>query len=202
MKTGQNNLDTKNKCLLLNSDYVPIKIISWKQAMIIDYRNKNKNHTLVDIIEYHNNSYVSGINNQYYSIPSIIRIKKYINIYKKQINFSRKNLFLRDKYTCQYCGNILSGGQLTYDHVIPKSRYKPNYKKCTNWTNIVTSCKKCNSKKADQTPSEANMKLLRNPFAPQYSVKYLPMHSEILTIKDESAYSCWIPFIRDFIDNE
>lgn len=202
MKTRENNQETKHKCLLLNSDYVPIRIISWKQAMIIDYRNKNKNHQLVDIVEYHSDSYVNGTQNQQHRIPSIIRIKKYINLYKRQINFSRRNLFVRDKHTCQYCGDVLSMGQLTYDHVIPKSRYKPNYKKCTTWTNVVTSCKKCNAKKADKTPKEANMTLLRNPFAPPYNVRYLPLYSEIITIKNESTYAGWMPFVKDIISNE
>lgn len=200
MEEVQHN--SKKKCLLLNADYIPMKIISWKQAMIINYRNSSKNNKLVDIIIYHKNSYVAGVGGESHPIPAIIRIKKYLNLYKKPINFSRRNLFARDKYTCQYCGKKLNNNQLTYDHVIPKSRYKKSYSKSTTWTNIVTSCKVCNSKKGNKTPQEANMELLNIPMIPKYSLKYLPWYTEALIIKNSDDYSCWEPFIQGISDDE
>jgi len=91
---------------------------------------------------------------------------------------------------------------LTYDHVIPKSRYKKSYSKSTTWTNIVTSCKVCNSKKGNKTPQEANMELLNIPMIPKYSLKYLPWYTEALIIKDSDDYSCWEPFIQGISDDE
>ena len=195
------NVD-KQKCLLLNADYAPIKIISWKQAMVLDYKNKSKNHSIIDILEYYENMYVAGTDEKKYSVPAIMRIKKYINIYKHKINFSRKNLFIRDKFSCQYCGKQLIGTQLTYDHVIPKSRYKPFYKKSTSWSNIVTSCRKCNIKKGNKTPDEAGMKLINKPLRPFYSVEYLPMYLEVVSISEDSTYHCWKPYIKHIINNE
>lgn len=195
-------IDNKKKCLLLNADYSPIKIISWKQAMILNYKNKSKDHSIIDILEYYKDMYIAGADDKKYSVPAIIRIKKYINIYGLKINFSRKNLFIRDKFSCQYCGKHLIGTQLTYDHVIPKSRYKPFYKKCTNWSNVVTSCKKCNTKKGNKTPDEAGMCLINQPLRPSYSIEYLPIYLEVVNISEDSTYRCWKPYIKHIINND
>lgn len=187
----------KNKCLLLNSDYTPIRILSWKQAMVIDFRHRYNPNTPIDIIDYHPDNFVQGANNKKYPIPSIIRIKKFFNLYQKSINFSRKNLFIRDDYSCQYCGRNFPNNQLTYDHVIPKSRYKPNVKKSTNWTNIVTSCRACNAKKGNKTPQEAGMVLKNSPYIPKYDIKYLSWGTELSTISvDDPCYALWKPYIN------
>lgn len=191
------NPTDKNKCLLLNSDYTPIRILSWKQAMIIDFRHKYNPNTPIDVIDYHPSNVVHGTNNKQYPIPSIIRIKKFFNLYQKSINFSRKNLFIRDNYSCQYCGRSLPNNQLTYDHVVPKSRYKPDCKKSTNWTNIVTSCRSCNAKKSNKTPQEAGMALLNSPYIPKYDTKYLSWGAELSTISiDDPCYILWKPYIN------
>ena len=188
---------TKSKCLLLNSDYTPIRILSWKQAMIIDFRNRDKKNPPVEIIGYHSNCTVRGTNGQLFPIPSVIRINRYFNLYKKTMNFSRKNLFIRDNFLCQYCGKNFPNNQLTYDHVVPKSRYKPNYKLSTNWTNIVTSCRSCNARKGNKTPNEAVMNLIKNPYAPKYDVKYLSWYLELHTIhSDDPCYESWKPYLN------
>lgn len=188
--------NNKNKCLLLNSDYSPLKILTWKQAVIIDFKNKDRHNSPVEVISYHENDRVIGTNDKVFLVPSIIRIKKYFNIYKKRINFSRKNLFIRDNFLCQYCGKTFPNNQLTYDHVVPKSRYKPDYKFSTNWNNIVTSCRICNTKKGNKTPQEAGMKLITSPYAPMYDAKYLSWHTELLNIEmSDPCYESWKPFI-------
>jgi 5-methylcytosine-specific restriction endonuclease McrA len=78
----------------------------------------------------------------------------------KGVVMSRQNIFKRDGYCCVYCG---SRKDLTLDHVLPKSR---NGK--SSWTNLVTACQKCNSKKGDQTPEEANMRLPYQPYKPSF----------------------------------
>jgi hypothetical protein len=75
--------------------------------------------------------------------------------------FSRKNLLLRDKCTCQFCGKVFPSEELTMDHVFPKSKGGQ-----ITWQNIVLSCVKCNHKKANRTPEQAHMKLIRQPFVP------------------------------------
>lgn len=186
----------KSKCLILNSDFTPIKVISWQQAMIIDFKYKNNKSYPVDIIQYHGHCSVAVANGKTLAIPAIIKLNRYLNLYKNKVNFSRKNLFIRDNFLCQYCGNSFPNSQLTYDHVIPKCRYKPNLKNCTNWNNVVTSCRNCNAKKANKTPQEAGMALLKNPYVPKYDTKYLSWHVEMHTIsKDDPCYELWKPYL-------
>lgn len=188
--------DQKSKCLLLNSDYSPLKILSWKQAMVLEFRHKDNTNSPIEILCYHENDSVCGTNDRLFLIPSVIKLNRYFNIYKRHITFSRKNLFIRDNFLCQYCGKHFPNNQLTYDHVVPKSRYKPNYRVSTNWTNIVTSCRSCNSKKGNKTPQEAGMNLIKNPYAPTYDLKYLSWHTDLLTIGiDNPSYEHWKPFI-------
>lgn len=190
-----NMSEIKNKCLVLNADYTPLKIISWKQALIIEFRHKNNKLSSIEIIEYHEQT-INGVNKAHH-IPSIIRISKYMNLNKRIVGFSRKNLFIRDKNTCQYCGTIFINSQLTYDHIIPKSRFKPNTKHSTNWQNIVTSCRSCNAKKGNKTPKEAGMNLLCEPYIPRYDMKYLSLASELITIQNKPEYQTWKPFIKN-----
>lgn len=98
-------------------------------------------------------------------VPDVVLIPDFVRNEKKhkKVRFSRSNVFKRDQYVCQYCTKKFSSNQLTIDHVIPKCKGGPK-----NWTNIVTACKKCNMKKADRTPEEANMPLLNNPVIPTW----------------------------------
>jgi len=81
--------------------------------------------------------------------------------------FTRRNVWVRDKGICQFCGKKISLRQMTYDHVIPQSKGGP-----TNWKNIVCACQECNSKKRDRTPEEAGMTLIRKPYAPIVAENY------------------------------
>jgi len=94
-------------------------------------------------------------------VPYVIRLSTYIRIPHRTVKFSRRNVFLRDRHTCQYCGGVFSPGDLTLDHVIPRSRGGE-----TAWDNVVTACKACNHRKGDRTPREAGMFPLKNPKTP------------------------------------
>ena len=93
-----------------------------------------------------------------FPLPSVIRLTRYANIPHRIQILSRKNLYIRDRYTCQYCGQKPGVQSLDLDHVQPKSRGGRD-----TWDNLVTSCKTCNRRKADRTPEEANMPLLSRP---------------------------------------
>ncbi len=93
--------------------------------------------------------------------PTVIRLLRYIHVPYRSVRFSRKNVFLRDGYRCQYCGRQFPPAFLTLDHVKPISQ---NGK--TQWDNVVTACKDCNIKKGNRNPSEAGMSLLQKPKAP------------------------------------
>lgn len=103
-----------------------------------------------------------------FRIPEVILLSRYDRVPVAKMHFNRRSLFKRDDYKCQYCGCSPGSGELTIDHIVPKSR---NGK--TTWTNCVLSCVKCNSKKANRTPEEANMKLLKVPKKPKFNISCL-----------------------------
>ena len=184
------SLSHKN-CLVLNADYSPIGIINWQKAMIWLFKYSTVKRS-IEILEYHDDDYVMACSGAT-KIPSIIRTQKYFRLNKNKVNFSRKNLFLRDNFTCQYCDTKLAINQLTYDHVIPKSQWSLE-KSPTSWTNVVTACRKCNMKKGNKTPVQAGMALKTEPYIPLKSPKYLPIHSQLSTIS-ESIPDSWTIYL-------
>ena len=142
------------KALLLNSDFQIIHFVHWKKAIKLFFRNK------VDIISTWPNisfNYFGQIMN----FPAILKMKYYINKKYVKICFSRKAIFKRDKYTCQYCFKALKSGKATVDHILPKCKGGES-----TFTNCVAACFVCNSKKGKRTLAEADMKLLTMPIVP------------------------------------
>ena len=90
-------------------------------------------------------------------IPSVIALRQYVKP-SEHPAFTRFNLFLRDRFTCQYCG---SPHQLTFDHVVPRRLGGR-----TSWENVATACAPCNLRKGGRTPQQANMPLLLKPIRP------------------------------------
>lgn len=161
-------------CLLLNADYTPMGIISWKKAIVWSLNNDITKK--IEIIDFYNNDFIQ-CSNKKVPVPSVARTIKYFRFREEKAVFSRRNIFLRDNYTCQYCGIQFAETELTYDHIIPKSVFKRNNQtlSATTWTNITTACLKCNRKKGNRTPKEANMELLSLPTMPQQNNRYLSM---------------------------
>ena len=141
--------------LLLNITYEPLRIINWKKAITLLCLGK------VEVIE----EYGRDIHSVSFTIklPSVVRLLNLVKKPKSPVKFSRQNIYLRDKYRCQYCGLKHSTEELTYDHVLPKSRGGR-----TEWENIVTCCIGCNRKKGGRTPVEARMNLVRKPARPSW----------------------------------
>lgn len=189
-------MDSKNsKCLLLNADYTPLGIISWKKALIWSIKYEQQDRLGIQIIDFYKNDYILGVNNKKYPIPAVAKTCRYFRINHHTVKFSRKNLFIRDNYSCQYCGKQSDNNSLTYDHVIPKSFWKNNIGSPTCWTNIVTACVQCNRKKGNRTPKQANMPLLNTPIVPQKNIKYLPVSHHLDKIKTDmpSEWSIYLP---------
>jgi 5-methylcytosine-specific restriction endonuclease McrA len=135
--------------IVLNSNYEFLNVISWKKAICLICNSK------IEIIKY-SNTIVKSIDREF-KVPAIVRVINNIkNFYKKSPRFTRNNIYLRDKYTCQYCYKRFD--KLTIDHVIPKSKGGKNI-----WTNVVTCCHKCNTIKADKSLEEVGFKLLKEP---------------------------------------
>ena len=96
-------------------------------------------------------------------VPRVILLFAFDRLPKKEVKFTRHNIFERDRNTCQYCGRQFDRKDLNLDHVIPRDRGGP-----TTWENIVCSCIDCNTCKANRTPPEAGMHLIRKPKRPKW----------------------------------
>ncbi len=114
--------------------------------------------------------------------PKIIVLALYDRLPRKEVKFTRQNVFLRDKHTCQYCRGAFSENQLNLDHVLPRDRGGK-----MTWDNIVTSCVPCNTKKANRLPHEAGMRLLNEPKIPRWR--------PFFGLKEQSRDEAWIEFI-------
>lgn len=174
-----------SRCLILNADYSPLGTITWKKALVWSFGHTSNSSNGIEIIDFYKNDYILGVNNKKFPIPAVARTAKYFRIHNQRVNFSRKNLFIRDNYTCQYCNSKKEMAQLTYDHVIPKSAWRDNIGSPTCWTNIVTACVDCNRKKGNRTPKQANMPLQNLPIVPKKSHKYLPITCWLLKIRSD-----------------
>lgn len=145
-----------SKVLVLNASYEPLNITSWKRAVILLIKGK------AEQLEHHN-TFIC----QTFVFPSVIRLRHYVKVPYKDIPLTRRNVLERDKNTCQYCN--YKGDQLTLDHIIPRSRGGGD-----SWENLVAACVRCNIKKGNRTPKEAQMILNKQPRKP-----YSSLHFEI-----------------------
>jgi 5-methylcytosine-specific restriction endonuclease McrA len=136
--------------LVLNASYEPINICAARRALVLILKG-------VAAAEEHAPGLLSS-RRVAFPLPSVIRLLEYRRIPHQSRALSRKNIMMRDKYTCQYCHKVLNSAELTLDHVIPRSRGGE-----TSWENLVASCNPCNNRKGNRTPEEANLKLLRPP---------------------------------------
>ncbi len=155
----------EKKVLILNANYMPLALISWQKAIVLSCKYEKNPSNGIRILDYYGTVLTCG--NRHLPLPSVAITPKYVN--KKKVAFSKKHVFLRDNLTCCYCGRQdLTGKSLTYDHVIPRSKWKQYGGKGTptNWTNIVTCCFKCNNLKGDSMLSSVNMKLNKKPIEP------------------------------------
>jgi 5-methylcytosine-specific restriction endonuclease McrA len=145
------------KTLKLDSTYRPVGVIDCIEALVMCIVGKA---TAVE--EYEDEISSPSIT---FKLPSVIVLKTVVKFISTGIRPSRNNILWRDKNQCQYCGIIESPRDMTIDHVIPRSRGGEN-----TWTNLVTCCKRCNQKKGNRTPEEADMSLLNKPIKPKNSV--------------------------------
>lgn len=169
-----------DRVLVLDQSYMPISVVSFKRAMI--YIAKEK----VEVLKQYEKTIHSAHSS--WKLPAVVRFTIRFNRPRKVVKFSRRNVYARDDWYCQYCRQQFDSGELTYDHVIPKSR--PNTPG-TCWENIVTCCKSCNIKKGNKTPQEANMSLWHQPIKPDWVKVFM-----IGISKDcESVHEEWKEFL-------
>jgi 5-methylcytosine-specific restriction endonuclease McrA len=136
--------------LVLNASYEPINICAARRALVLILKG-------VALAEELAPAQVHSAR-QALNVPSVIRLLEYRRIPHQTRALSRKNILMRDRYMCQYCQRVLPSGEMTLDHVIPRSRHGE-----TAWENLVACCHSCNNRKGNRTPEEAGMKLMRLP---------------------------------------
>lgn len=152
--------------LVLSAAFEPIRIIHWQKAMQLLFQGK------VEVLEEYDREIRTV--SLTFKLPAVLRLLKYIPYTRKKnslVRFSRANIFLRDQFTCQYCGRKRQKLELTLDHVIPAVQGGAK-----NWENIVTACIQCNQRKGGRTPQEAGMALVAKPlvpnFLPSFTIKF------------------------------
>lgn len=145
------------KTLKLDLTYRPVGVIDCLEALVLCIVGK-----AVAVEEYEEE--ISSPSTTF-KIPSVIVLKRAVKFISHGIKPSRSNILWRDSCKCQYCAKLYSASELTLDHVMPRSRGGEN-----TWTNLVTSCKKCNQKKRDRTPEEAGMRLIKKPVKPYNTI--------------------------------
>src|ERR1035441_4603080 len=136
--------------LVLNASFEPINICAARRALVLVLKG-------VASAEEESASAVHSAHSLV-RLPTVIRLLEYRRIPHQTRALSRKNILMRDRYPCQYCHRVMPSGELTLDHVVPRSRAGE-----TAWENLVACCHPCNNRKGSRTPEEAGMKLARQP---------------------------------------
>ena len=142
--------------LVLNQNYEPLNVCHPRRAFVLLERGK------AEVLEHGRGSLRSA--SRSWPLPSVIRLIYMIKRPRPQMRLSRREVFNRDRYTCQYCGHRGSR-DLTLDHVMPRHRGGAH-----SWENLVTACKPCNHRKGGKTLSEARLRLSREPHEPRSDI--------------------------------
>lgn len=170
-----------SQVLLLNSNYEPLNVCDMRRAVALMLLGK------VEVLQ-HREEALHTTTGQVVA-PSILKMRYQVRRPMPQLRLSRHSVLARDNYTCQYCG--VRNRELTIDHVLPRWAGGPH-----TWDNLVACCRRCNLKKGDKTPAQANMKLARKPKRPHF-IPYLslPMY---LRAQGREDWRDYLPIFEEF----
>lgn len=143
-----------NDVLLLNFTYEPLGIVDIQRAVRLLFARK------AEVV--HDDGRQLHSVSAAFPLPSVVRLLYYVARKRNRVALTKKNVLLRDDYTCAYCSRK-GGADMTVDHVQPKSRGGTS-----TWLNLVCCCSRCNLRKRDRTPAEAGMPLQRKPREPRF----------------------------------
>jgi 5-methylcytosine-specific restriction endonuclease McrA len=184
----------EERTLILNRHWAAIGTTSVRSAICLIYREAGRAVHPADcsLHDFHSWSSIDPDDGEpcirtvtlRLKVPEIVLLNLYEAIPRRKISFSRKNVYRRDRFTCQYCGSRPSLGDLTVDHVVPRSMGGR-----TSWVNCVVSCVRCNRRKSNRTLAEAGVRLIREPRE--------PIWSPCLTIPTGQRKQSWEPFILE-----
>ena len=141
------------RALLLDKSFRPLRAVGWRRALCLDLTAR------VEVLEYY--AFEVRTARATFPIPAVIRVPGWLHRVPQGVPPTRRNVLLRDGFSCRYCGLEGTSAQLTIDHVLPRSRGGR-----TTWDNVVAACAPCNRGKGDRTPEEAGLLLDPPPRAP------------------------------------
>ena len=175
------SLVTQRKVLVLNRGWNPIAVVTLERAMclvcseyasgepkarIMDPTTEFKTYTWEEWAKLipSDGEVALRSGRRDFRIPEIVLLSRYNKLPQQRVHFSRRTIYKRDANQCQYCGIKPGTAELSIDHVLPRSRGGT-----TTWENCVLACTRCNKKKADRTPEECGMKLMKKPKKPHFT---------------------------------
>jgi len=178
------------RVLVLNVDYTAISVSDWQTAITGVFKHQFDYKVGVEIVDFYRNDAIKDSAGRSHPCPAVVRTLQYVKG-KNNVPFSRKNVCIRDRMTCQYCGIMMDFYDLTYEHIIPRAKWNHKNGSPTNWLNIVTACRPCNNRKGDRLLKDSGMKLLKQPVKPHPHL-YIAGLSPWQNLPDE-----WIPYLPE-----
>jgi 5-methylcytosine-specific restriction endonuclease McrA len=182
----------QREVLVLNKGWTAVGIVSLERAIVMlfsAYKDGTPKAKIIDPQDFQQFTWADwsvmkpkdgeerlAATSQDFRIPEVILLTRYEKMPQQKANFSRRTLFRRDNFQCQYCGGKPGSSELTLDHIQPKSRGGK-----TTWENIVCACVTCNARKADRTPDEAGMKS-RSPMSTEPTGAPRPLLRQMLML--------------------
>ncbi len=163
--------------LVLNRNWQPVNVATVERALVMLW---NESARVVDPLDFQmytwadwsqllpgeGEPYIQAVR-QRLRVPEVVALVDYDRLPMAAVSFSRRNIFKRDHYTCQYCSVQPGSEELTIDHVVPRAQGG-----VSSWTNCVLACVDCNKRKADRTPEQAGMRLHKQPVRPHWKPLY------------------------------
>jgi len=168
--------------LVLNSDYEPLNVCNLRRAVVLVFLGK------ADVLHADERADPLRSADGEVALPSVVRLRYHVRRPLPELKLSRRSVFARDNYTCQYCGT--QSRDLTIDHIVPR-----RHGGSMAWENLVACCRRCNTKKGDKLLQQTGMKLLRHPRRPRY-VPYISLTKYVNGAKNE----VWRTYLPTFID--
>lgn len=172
-----------SEVLVLNSDFEPLNVCNARRALVMVILGKAE-------VLHHRPEPIRTVDATL-AAPSVVKLRYHVKRPVPELKLSRRTIFARDRYTCQYCGATVK--DLTVDHVIPR-----RHGGSTSWDNLVTACRRCNMKKGDKLLHQTNMQLIRQPRRPRYT-PYISLTKYVAGRQNE-AWRDYLPVFSDFRD--